>query len=301
MIRILTISTILLASFSSNSFGQSPSETPKILYLISMPRSLTTVFERSMKSRGDLQIVHEPFWQVYYKNKQKVTDPKDLEKMNAVARNSQTFAEVLDNLDSLARDSKSSVFVKDFERTTQEGFRQNLEYVRRPDVQFVILFREPKKTLLSYLRMLRTLPETIQPAFNPQAAMSYRSLLDLYLFLKETKGAAPLLINADQLAHHPRETMTKVSEHFQIPFLEKALKWESGLQAEWHIDAQKWHDNVAQSNGFDPKREEAPGHLELNDLTSTEKQLFDVIYNENVEIYEQLDKLSNSNTWGPAV
>ena len=288
----LILSICVALSILATSLAEA---SPKIVYLISMPRSLTTAFERSMKARGDFKIVHEPFWQFNLKRELNFKDIHENEGMGKISRESKTVQEIIDAIDSLADSSQSPVFVKDFAATTAYEFMNNEAYVKRSDVQFVFLFREPEKTILSYFRMLRAMPEEIRFAWDPPRLMSYRTLLEFYQFVASTKGIAPVLIQADDLATNPKGIIEKVCSAVGIPFLEKSLHWEPGYQEEWHPRAGLWHTGATNSTGF-VSTKNLPGKLTLDQTTEEERNLFEKIYSENRESYETLKSLATKAT-----
>ncbi len=271
-------------------------EPPAIIYLISMPRSLTTVFERSMKARGDLVIVHEPFWQMYIKESLNMR-PEVCDGMGPIAKQSEDFDDVLNGLDNLAASTEKSVFVKDFVGRTLDEFRRRPNYVKRPDVQFVLLFREPEKTVLSYLSNFRSLPHEVAPLFHPRSAICYDKLLEFHQHLTEIRGHSPLVIHGPALLVDPRATMQKVCTAVGLPFSEKAFTWEPGYQDEWNPIACLWHERVTRSTEFNAAIDSVGGsgttnRITKDQLTENEKSLYEEIVQDNGCAYEALKALA---------
>jgi hypothetical protein len=79
----------------------------------------------------------------------------------------------------------------------------------------------------------------------------------MYTMLCENSNTPPLVIDADDLVHHPRAVIGAFCEEVGIPFIEKSLHWENIPQTTsltWWIGGDWHHDNLKKSTGFHTKR-----------------------------------------------
>jgi len=122
-----------------------------------------------------------------------VNIPKSLTLQNPNVKNVQSFNAVLEAIDLMKNRTGQSVLIKDFGSDLLAELMKNEKYIKRPDVEFVFLIRNPEKAIPSYLVRLRDLSVEASSNFDPSKAMSYEALLEFYIFLKDLKKSVTVL------------------------------------------------------------------------------------------------------------
>ena len=107
----------------------------KIVYLISPPRSLSTVFLRMMGNRTDFEVLNEPGQYYYCKTKK---DPKVVAYIFK-----DTMPDSIESLKNLILEKAktSHVFIKDIAWYMEDSIINDLDFIQRDNVFF--LFPRP--------------------------------------------------------------------------------------------------------------------------------------------------------------
>jgi len=220
-------------------------EPHKIVYLISPPRSLSVGFLRMIEARGDFKIFHEPTISVYHRVNQFIFS-QDWFKEGAF----QTFDEVKEAIFK----ENSNVFVKEMSFSLREFIDEDL--IKKPNVYFVFLLRNPHHTVISLYNKIGSIVEDFQVATGYQAAY------EIFQKIVESGARRPLVLFSEELASKPEEVVKTFCDYVEIPFEEKALSWQNlgenfGGHQEWHESkrtdlTQHWHGDAIQSTEFKP-------------------------------------------------
>jgi hypothetical protein len=72
---------------------------------------------------------------------------------------------------------------------------------------------------------------------------------DLYQAIVAAGGAAPVVVDSDDLMAGPAAAMAAYCAAVGIPFSRPALRWAPGDRDEWRLSA-RWHARVSESTGF---------------------------------------------------
>ena len=210
----------------------------KIVALWAVPRSTSTAFEWMMRQRGDLNCLHEPFGEAWYQGE----DPlwprfQDGDKTTA----GLTLESVWDDIKSKAE--QGPVFIKDFPHYINHMW--DAEFLSHFTHAFLI--RDPAKTLTSLYARWPDFDE-LEVGFPEQ-----RALYDLVTALN---GAAPPVVDSDDLLENPHGMTAAFCDAVGIPFVESALSWEAGGDPSEHSwwDGGSFHANLAQSTGLTPQK-----------------------------------------------
>ena len=215
-----------------------------ILVLWAVPRSTSTAFERMMSQRGDHEIAHEPFGEVWYSMGNDTRPPDS----HVQHRPELSYESVWEGLVAAAR--RGPVFMKDFPHYVTHMH----DWVIPPtgpgeaEVPFLdafnhsFLIRDPAKTLTSMYGQWTdfTLDET---GFAEQ-----RQLFDL---LTQRTGAPPPAIDADDMLDDPGAVTAAWCEAVGIDFKPEALQWGTTAASEltWY-ETGTWHANLAESTAL---------------------------------------------------
>ncbi len=205
--------------------------------LWAIPRSTSTAFEWMMRMRGDLICFHEPFGEAWYQGDDarwpRLRDDSPRQPGLTTRGQFEMLCEAA---------TKGPVFVKDFPNYTDHLWDD--EFLGRFNHSFLI--RNPAKVLPSVHKQWDDfLAEEI--GFDVQ-----RRLFDL---LSERLGAAPPLIDSDDLLADPHGIVEAYCGAIGIDFIPQALSWEPGARNEvlWYDKEETWHATLKDSDGLKPQ------------------------------------------------
>jgi hypothetical protein len=200
----------------------------KPIALWAVPRSLSTVFERSFVERDDLEVLHEPFSASYYYGEDRLSDRYSDVEPEAEYNYDRVVADVL-------RPRQKRVFLKDM--------AYHAKAVMGPEFisSFVNTFilRDPKYVLSSLHKMWPdfTLEET-----------GYEELYWAFRYATEA-GEDPVVVDAMTFSEDPVGILSAYCERVGLPFRPEALSWEPGEVEEWKR-WEGWHEAAQRSTGI---------------------------------------------------
>lgn len=215
---------------------------PRVI-LWSVPRSLSTAFERSVMELKNVKTIHEAHNNAYFFGPERMTEsqinhPDDIQP-NA------TFEEAKQQL-LLEYDGYDAVFAKNQAYFIEGRYE---EYIEGSFSRFkhTFLMRHPLKAVPSRYNICKQ----CNLRFNASEC-GFRQLYELYNIVKRV-DPNPLLLDADDLLSNPREMMERYCFVTGLPFQEHMLSWKPGVVHEgWtsfrHSDV--WFKDVANSAGF---------------------------------------------------
>jgi hypothetical protein len=201
--------------------------TYPITFLWTVPRSVSTSFERMMSERGDHAVFDEPFSRRYY------FGPGRRSSRFAESLEGSSSDELLEELEHAA--GQRPVFVKDM--AYQAAGLLEPELLDRFRNSFLV--RNPAATLRSLAGHW--------PDFTDEEA-GWDALAQAAEVVEQI-GQPFVVIDAGQLCHDPHEIVSEWCAEMDLPFVEEALRWEPGLRPEWSLWAD-WHASTARSTGF---------------------------------------------------
>ncbi len=200
----------------------------KPIALWSVPRSMSTAFERVFIERGDFEVFHEPFSASYYYSTERRSDRFASEEPRAEYRYDKVLAEIL-------TPGTMPVFIKDMAYHVTGFVTQEL--ITKFRNTFIV--REPQSVLASLYKMW--------PDFTFEEA-GYEELHQLFVYVLE-EGQEPVVVDALDLSENPERVVAAYCEALNIPFVPEALSWEPREVSEWKMwDA--WHENAQKSTGI---------------------------------------------------
>jgi hypothetical protein len=215
-----------------------------------VPRSVSTSFERMMSAREDHTVFDEPFSQHYYFGPRR--------------RSSRFVEELLDKVETAAR--HRPVFVKDMAYQAIDVLDAKLLQQFRN----CFLVRDPAATL-------RSLAEH-WPDFTDEEtgwdALGHAA--DLVTGL----GQPLVVVEAGELCRDPVTVISAWCKAMDLPFLAEALSWEPGMRGEWEL-WEEWHDSTARATGFRDLGEPPPAP------TPDEPRVYES-YQRALPVYERL-------------
>jgi len=113
----------------------------------------------------------------------------------------------------------------------------------------VFLIRNPAEVVASYLNMRGTVSAT---------EIGVPQQLRLYEFVRDELGQEPPVIDSGEFLRDPEAHLRAVCDRLGIEFSQRMLAWPKGLRDTDGVWAPHWYENVWNSTGFGPPREEMP-------------------------------------------
>lgn len=234
-----------------------------IIPLWSIPRSVSTGFERMMMERGDFKVIHEPFSYFFYAKEQAAAAIG----MNVDPDHPQDFSEIMAMI--LREAEEKPVFFKDmsyhpFSRA-DENFMRNFENT------FII--RDPAITLVSHYKL--------NPDFTLTEA-GYESQYKMFEMVRNISDKMPAIVDAEDLIEKPFSVVKGYCEITGIPFIPESLTWGAEFKPEWKT-WEIWHLDAAKSTGFIKD-------LEPFDFTVHDVPRLEEMYQQSLPYYQALYK-----------
>jgi hypothetical protein len=207
----------------------------RIIVLWSVPRSVSTSFERMMMARGDHVVFDEPFSRSYYfgpdRRSARYTDTLP----------SSSAADVLASIEDASQERP--VFVKDMAYQAASVLGHDL--LKRFENCFLV--RDPASTLRSLARHW--------PDFTDEE--TGWAHLEEAATIVDTLGQSRVVLDADPLCQDPAGVVEQWCARMELPYIEEALTWEPGMRDEWDLWGD-WHASTSRATGFRQLREAPP-------------------------------------------
>jgi hypothetical protein len=116
------------------------------------------------------------------------------------------------------------------------------------DINSFLLIRNPKKTILSYQKILK------QVSFHD---IGIEALYNLFIEIKALTEKTPLVVDCDNFLKQPEKTLKLICDYVDVHYSERMLIWPSGLQNSnlfftGYLSSYRdtWYSTVANSSGF---------------------------------------------------
>ena len=208
-----------------------------IIVLWAVPRSMSTAFEKVMRTRGDLECFHEPFGEPWYSGPEAVAPTQ----RRGAVPSAFTFDDVLRRLRSAAE--HGPVFSKNFPHYVLDRWDRSVD--DRPFADRMVhsfLIRDPRNQIASMRHKWDDLEER-ETGHVEQRALFDRLTVEL--------GAAPPVIDADDLVDRPADVVEAWCSGVGLPHDPAALSWApSNDTSELSFyDGGSWHEKLAASTG----------------------------------------------------
>jgi hypothetical protein len=209
----------------------------KPVALWSVPRSISTAFERVFVERDDFEVFHEPFGESYYYSEERLSDRYSDEEPRPEDNYENVLARLLEP-------HEKRVFVKDMAYQAKPLIGP--EFVSRFRNTFII--RDPKYVIASLSRMWPdfTLEET-----------GFEQLYRLFRYATEADPEDVAVVDSMTFSENPVGVLAAYCEHLEIPFRTDDLSWQSGEVREWE-NWEGWHEEAQQSTGIKPAERKDP-------------------------------------------
>ncbi len=201
----------------------------KPIALWSVPRSISTAFERVFVERDDFEVLHEPLSASYYYSEDRLSDRYSDEAPKAEYNYENVLEEIFNP-------RENCVFVKDMAYHAKPLI--STEFVSRFVNTFIV--RDPKYVLTSLYKMWPDL--TLEEA-------GYDELYRIFQLATET-GEEVVVVDAMTFSENPVGVLSAYCEYLGIPFQADSLSWRPREVREWE-SWEGWHEEAQQSSGIE--------------------------------------------------
>ncbi|WP_341523363.1 sulfotransferase family protein [Pseudomonas sp. G.S.17] len=203
----------------------------RMIALWAHPRSRSTVLERVFIERQDFEVFHEPFAHVAFGQDSPIPSdnldcglPTSYEGVKALLRDAR---------------QRRAVFHKDMCYHCLPELKADSKFLLEQENIFII--REPASSILSHF--------AIYPQM-PLMSIGHKAQYEIFCEVTRLTGRIPYVINADELARDPQNTIRQLCDYLQLPFLPDALSWNKECPQQW-LPWRSWHkaaENSTQIN-----------------------------------------------------
>ena len=224
------------------------------------PRNLSTALMRSFGNRKDiLEVLDEPFYASYL-NETKKKHPMFKEIINSQELN---WKKVIENC--LREEGHGICYQKHMVQHMLPNFDR--EWMLNTINCFLI--RKPEEVISSFLKKW---PDAQFKDFG------FNNQIDLFNFIKNKAGEAPIVIDASDLRNNPEKKLKKLCRKLKIDWDSNMLQWKSGLKPYDGVWATHWYPSVKSSTSFKKKtnKENYPKPV-LNFANQARKAYFDLV------------------------
>lgn len=201
------------------------------------PRSASTAFDKMVRTRGDLDVLTEPFSVPYYDG------PEQRSARFPVTEPDATFEATL----AAVLGSDRPRFVK--EMAYQLGPLLRPEVLERFTSSFLV--RDPAWAIPS---LLRVWPDATL------AEAGYEAQFAAFEVVTEARGAPPPVLDTDDLRREPEGAVERWCAAVGVDHRPHALHWEPGMPGGWERWS-GWFEAAAASTGFAPPTDGPPPRL----------------------------------------
>jgi hypothetical protein len=212
---------------------------PLRIAMWSGPRNISTAMLRAFGNRADCAVSDEPFYAAYL-----VATGLDHPMREAViASQPNEWRDVVAGLTGPVPEAKAVWYQKHMTHHMVEGFGR--EWIDGFANAFLI--RAPEAVIASYAQKRGefTLQEIGLPA-----------QVDLFERAADRLGAAPPVIEGNDVLANPRAALEALCNALTAPFDEGMLSWPAGRKPGDGVWAPAWYDAVERSTGFGPPQPE---------------------------------------------
>lgn len=204
---------------------------------------------RAFENRTDTSVIDEPFYAAYLK----ISGIDHPLRNETLAAHESDWRKVVEDLTGPVPGGRAIYYQKHMtHHMLPEIGRDWMQTVSN-----VFLIRAPEAVLASYsAKRSEFLPADI--GFEIQREMFDREA--------DRLGAAPPVIDAEDILRNPRIALGTLCTTLGIPFSERMLSWPAGPRATDGAWAPVWYDSVERSTGFAKPRTSPPLASELRTI-----------------------------------
>jgi hypothetical protein len=199
------------------------------------PRNISTAMMRAFENRPDTEVIDEPFYAAFLA-RSGADHPLRAEVLAAHEADPEAVARAIAGE---APGGAAIFYQKHMTHHMLPGFPRG--WMDR--CRHAFLIRAPERVLASYAK--RRAEVTLADIGFPQQG-------ELFDEVASRLGAAPPVIDADDVLADPARALGALCQALEIPFDPAMLSWPAGPRASDGAWAPAWYDAVERSTGFGP-------------------------------------------------
>ena len=208
---------------------------PVRIAMWSGPRNISTALMRAFEARGDAEVIDEPFYAAYLARTGLAHPLRE-----AVLASQPTDPRMV--VEALSRPRQGRVpIVYEKHMAHHIGADANLGWLAARRNAFLI--RSPERVLASYAKRREAVD---------LSDIGFVRAGELFDREADRLGAAPPVIEAEDVLADPSARLTALCLALDIPFLPAMLSWPSGPRATDGVWAPAWYAEVERSTGLSP-------------------------------------------------
>jgi hypothetical protein len=222
------------------------------------PRNISTAMMRSFENRPDTEVIDEPFYAAFLA-RTGIDHPLRAETLASQENDPDAVAA------ALAAGRTSPIF---YQKHMTHHLLPGFDRRWMAGARHAFLIRTPERVLASYaVRRADVTPSDI--GFVQQA--------EIFEQVADRLGAAPPVIDADDILADPRRALAALCRALAIPFDEAMLAWPAGPRKSDGAWAPAWYDAVERSTGFSSRPPGPPPILtgRLADIAAAARPSYD--------------------------
>ena len=226
----------------------------KVIYMITPPRSLSTIFLRVMQARGDMNVFNEPAHHAFFKH-------NHLDELADYFPDTPFTSFELVKKSVLQARTASNIFVKEISFAAYDCFYNDDQFLQSPNIEFCFLIRDPHPSLISYYKAKTS--QDVKQLHNISEWMIewsiYQKQYALFKKITTVRNKTPLVIDSRDLTQNPEKIMRLFCSHMDIEYKDSMISWPSlkdGFNPlDWNDYKLKsacelWHKNAIVSTHF---------------------------------------------------
>lgn len=266
--------------FISLIFFQLQAEQHKIQIMMTVPRTISTAFERAMIERGDHKVFHEPWNSEYiYRNQLGGAPPAEILQAGGYLGVKELFYRY-----SLQR----PVYVKDMIWAIKDEILNDEALLSDPNVVLSILIRDPALSIESFFIKISENLSLDKAIEITRWVFRYDALVLLAEKYQQIRGEWPILVDAEQLCVNPAVVMQNYCQRAGICYIPEALTWGKKMPEDWE-HFMRWHLKAAESEGFLMPINKV--NERFSSVPEAYVPLLEEIYQEQMPHYEKLEHI----------
>jgi hypothetical protein len=216
--------------------GESRAASPPVrIAMWSGPRNISTAMMRAFENRPDAAVWDEPYYAAYLVRTGLEHPMRD----EIIAAHETDPEAVAARVTGAVPGGRAVFYQKHMTHHMLPGFR--LDWLDR--VVSAFLIRRPENVLASYVRK--------REAVTLEEIGLVRQV-EIFDMVADRLGAAPPVIDGNDVLADPRGTLGRLCAAVGIPFREEMLAWPAGRRATDGVWASHWYHAVEASTGFGP-------------------------------------------------
>ncbi|XP_070537492.1 uncharacterized protein [Ptychodera flava] len=199
------------------------SETkPLRIFVWAHPRSRSTALEFSVNTLPNVKAFHELYCLAYHNGEER---PVALDKALPVTGVGLQFRQVKETLEK-DYPGNDVIFCKDI------AYSLDRDFDRLPKgFQHTFLIRDPRKSIVSWWKAC--LKEGLKYEDWILEEGGIKHVYDLFKYVTEDLGQPPVILDADELANHPEDTLRAWCPRVGLEFNPGMLHWEAANVSHW--------------------------------------------------------------------